>query len=154
MSYLINLLALLALALPLNVNATPYDINWTNSSLREDGVVLLDRDVDHYNIYWGTRPGDYQYTINTTRFRNKSPYPSQWTVEVTPDTDFYFVMTAVDTEDRESMYSNPGKLIMAPPPGAPTVQCAVTADLDGDGVVNGSDLAIMKRYFFTDGVMQ
>ena len=76
-------------------------ITWSAPLLREDGSTLDLADVAEYRIYYGTEPGDYQNQIdidgNSTLEGKVSGLKSG---------KYYVVVTAVDTDGRESLYSS------------------------------------------------
>jgi hypothetical protein len=80
---------------------TPADLSWVAPSEREDGTGLALSEIAGYRIYYGTKTGVYQNYIVI----------NDHTVEQTQIADvpagtYYVVMTAIDTEGRESDYSS------------------------------------------------
>lgn len=88
--------------------ATNYDtlsvnilgLKWTAPSAREDGSPLSPSEIAGFNIYYGTEAGDYQDQIIID-----DPSAENAQVEELPPGTYYLVVTAVDTDGRESLYS-------------------------------------------------
>jgi hypothetical protein len=74
-------------------------LSWTTPDRREDGTVLLISEILEYRIYYGTTAGDYQSQFNVDVASNTAQVP-----QLSAGT-YYAVVTAVDTEGRESLYS-------------------------------------------------
>ena len=74
---------------------------WTAPSQREDGTAIALSEIASYHIYYGTEPGDYQDEI----FIEDSSADEAQVVDIDTGT-YYAVVTAVDTEGRESLYSS------------------------------------------------
>ena len=75
-------------------------LSWTTPDQREDGAVLLISEVSEYRIYYGTSTGDYQNQVNVDTTSNTIQVPQL------PTGTYYAVVTAVDVEGRESLYSS------------------------------------------------
>ena len=73
--------------------------SWTTPDEREDGTTLLISEISEYRIYYGTTEGDYQSQVNIDVASNTVEVPQL------PAGTYYAVVTAVDTEGRESLYS-------------------------------------------------
>ncbi len=73
---------------------------WTTPELREDGTILINNEISSYRIYYGTEPGDYQDQIDIDSGSNSAQ------VQEIPSGTYYAVVTAVDTDGRESLYSD------------------------------------------------
>jgi hypothetical protein len=73
-------------------------LRWQAPTQNVDGSPLTD--LSGYVIYWGTSSRNYigSYTIN-------SPTTTEWEATV-PAGSYYFAMTAFDSENNESGYSN------------------------------------------------
>jgi len=74
-------------------------LTWTSPELREDGTVLINNEISGYRIYYGTTAGDYQYQVDVDSGSNSAQ------VSAIPSGTYYAVVTAVDTDGRESLYS-------------------------------------------------
>lgn len=71
---------------------------WTAPTRNTDGSPLTD--LAGYNIYYGTRPGDYRSSIHLD-----NPGLTTYVVEyLQPDT-YYFAMTAINSSGAESAFS-------------------------------------------------
>lgn len=84
------------------VTVKSYTVSWVTPSEREDGSPLSLSDIGGYLIYYGTVSGDYQdeFDINDGSITSVT----QADLVLTAGT-YYFVMTAYDTDGRESAYS-------------------------------------------------
>ena len=73
-------------------------LRWQAPTQNVDGSTLTD--LAGYRIYWGLSSRNYvdNHTIN-------SPLVTQWEATV-PAGEYYFALTAFDSEDNESAYSN------------------------------------------------
>ena len=97
------------------INKPLVQFMWTAPVEREDNSPLdPNTEIVEYRIYWGTAQGDYQNeisvagnTLYTDLDFNVLPLP------------LYLVMTAVDNDGRESMYSSESvfdRLVYPPKP--------------------------------------
>lgn len=93
-------------AFSISVNAQPTQstgsatINWTPPTEYTDNSPLTA--ISSYMIYYGTTSGVYPNQVAVT-----NPGLSSYTVDNLPgNTTYYFVMTAIDDQGRESNYSN------------------------------------------------
>ena len=75
-------------------------LSWTAPTQNEDGSTL--EDLDGYNIYWGTQPGNYP---NSVTIDNESV--TTYVVENLSPGSYEFVATSFNTSGVESRYSNP-----------------------------------------------
>ena len=69
---------------------------------REDGTPLVEGEISQIRFYSGNTTGDYSLPVNTTQG------VCQWVIDNTTITDgstLYIVVTAIDTDGRESVYS-------------------------------------------------
>lgn len=66
---------------------------------REDGTQLSPDEIAGFRIYWGARAGDYQNTIPL------NADVTSYTTEEFPLGSTFAVMTTIDTDGRESVYS-------------------------------------------------
>ncbi|MDH5388698.1 MAG: VCBS domain-containing protein [Gammaproteobacteria bacterium] len=80
---------------PININLT-----WNIPSEREDNTPLSLSAIGGYNIYYGSKQGQY---INTVSIEDGSA--ESYTFTDLPTGTYYFVVTTYDTDGRESMYS-------------------------------------------------
>jgi hypothetical protein len=97
-----------------------YTLSCTQPIEREDGTPLAIGEIAKNNFYVGTTPGNYTETIENL------PPTCSLTVDATAvaDGSYYYVVTVVDTDGRESMYSTPFVVTVqrVKPPKAPTWQ--------------------------------
>lgn len=75
-------------------------LNWTAPSQREDNSAIALSEIASYNISYGTTSGVYTSTVSIT----DSSAVSHTFTNFTSDT-YYFVITTIDTDGRESQYS-------------------------------------------------
>lgn len=112
-------------------------------------------DLDGYKVYYGTTArtgtcpqGGYQTTLDVG---NVTTYTLNG---LTDGQVYYFSVTAYDTSDNESCFSNEVSKLIAPDPTYGNADFATlaadwmqtktsTADVNSDGTVNGRDLGIM-----------
>ncbi len=73
-------------------------LSWTAPTLNTDGSPLSD--LAGYNIYYGTEPGNYSVTIHVD-----NPGLTTYVVEYLTPNDYYFVVTAINSNGIESRYS-------------------------------------------------
>ena len=98
MKYLLSLLLLLSFNL-FAVTA----ITGEPPTQREDGSAFdLKTELKGFNIYCGTASGDY---VDTYNFTGYTLPVTEWLIEL-PLGVSYCVVTTVDTDGRESLYSN------------------------------------------------
>ncbi len=74
-------------------------LNWTPPTLNEDGSPLTD--LAGYVLYYGLAPDSY-----TDQIELDNPGLSSYTADNLAPNTYYFVMTAVNSLDVESDYSN------------------------------------------------
>lgn len=90
-------------------------LSWEPDLARTDGTTMTADEIKHFTIYYGTEPGTYTKSFNTSDGMVRS-------IAITdlPPATYYVVVTTVDTGDRESSYSvERSKLVEAPPPPPP-----------------------------------
>jgi hypothetical protein len=75
-------------------------LTWTAPSAREDGSPLALSEIASYHIYYGIEPGDYQNEIDID-----DPSAKSAQVEALPSGTYYVVLTAIDMDGRESLYT-------------------------------------------------
>ena len=100
----------LAMSLPLascssgggGASIIAFGVEWTVPSTREDGTELLLSEVKEYRIYYGVEEGEYPDV-----FVVEDPSTLESQVSVLQPGKYFVVVTIVDTEDRESSYSEP-----------------------------------------------
>jgi hypothetical protein len=72
---------------------------WTSPEFREDGTILISNEISGYRIYYGTAPGDYQNQVDIDSGSNSAQ------ISAIPSGTYYVVVTAIDMDGRESLYS-------------------------------------------------
>ena len=122
--YLLGLLLLPAVAAA-NITVDPstepsYTITCTQPIEREDGTPLAIGEIAENRFYVGSSSGDYTDMISNL------PPTCSLTVDATAvaDGQYFYVVTAVDTDGRESTYSQEKVVTIqrVKPPKAPTWQ--------------------------------
>ena len=81
----------------------PPTLELTQPTQREDGSALSPSEIDSYRVYYGTAAGDYQIQVDIDPVNIEADLES-----LIGDLDtgiYYSVVTTVDTEGRESLYS-------------------------------------------------
>ncbi|PCI06685.1 MAG: hypothetical protein COB77_06260 [Gammaproteobacteria bacterium] len=88
----------------LGVNEASSTVNitltWTAPVEREDNSTLTLSEIAGYKVYYGSMQGQYDNSININDGNTES-----YTFTDFPADTYYFVITTVDTEGRESQYS-------------------------------------------------
>ena len=82
-------------------------IDWVAPTQREDGTPLLLSEIETYNLYYGSSPGDYLYTLDNANVTTGSVYISDF-----PRGTYYFVITTVTTDGLESCGSEEIEIII------------------------------------------
>jgi len=75
-------------------------LSWKAPVARTDGSSLPVREISGYRIYYGTKSRKYDYRIAI-----KGAYKDSYSVSDLPVDTYYFAMTTVDVDGRESGYS-------------------------------------------------
>ena len=95
-----------------NLFAADVVANWVAPTQREDNSILDISEIGGFRIYYGNSTGNYvnQVDINDGTL-------TTFTMTGLPEGNMYFVMTTIDTEGRESTYSNEvfTKIGLSPP---------------------------------------
>ena len=82
-------------------------INWVAPSEREDGTPLILSEIETYNLYYGSSPGDYLYSLDNAYVTTDSVYISDF-----PGGIYYFVITTVTADGLESRFSEEIEIII------------------------------------------
>ena len=82
-------------------------INWVAPTEREDGTPLILSEIETYNLYYGNNPGDYQFTLDNANVTTDSVFISDF-----PGGTYYFVITTIDSDGRESRFSEEIEIII------------------------------------------
>lgn len=94
-------------------------LTWMPPTKNTDGSPLTD--LASYKVYWGTAPGTYQ---NSAQVNN--PGLSSYVVEQLTPGAWHFVVTAINSRNVESAFSNPAmKTIASLPPEEESVTLTV-----------------------------
>lgn len=90
------------LLMPLSVIADTMDVNlsWQHATEREDNSELIIDDIQGHKIYYGTESDNY---VNSVLVHGNKVLA--YTINDLPYVDHYFVITTIDTDGRESVYS-------------------------------------------------
>ncbi len=76
-------------------------LSWGVSTTREDGSALAVNEVAGYRVYYGVDSGNYTDTIEV-----EGALVQGLDVKDIPAGEYYFTLTVLDAEGRESDYSN------------------------------------------------
>ena len=77
-------------------------LSWVAPSEREDDTALSLSEIGSYRIYYGVETGNYQVRIEIN-----DPTATQAQVTEIPPGTYFAVVTTVDSEGRESIWSAP-----------------------------------------------
>jgi len=77
-------------------------VSWTPPTLRADNTTLTMAEISGYRVYYGTTTGSYPNSVDIP-----DRTVQQLTVNNIPTGTYFFVMTTVDMEGRESAFSSP-----------------------------------------------
>jgi hypothetical protein len=93
-------------AFSLTVNSTApqtgsASLSWAAPTARSDGTPLSMSEISGYTLYYGSSAGNYSNSVDID-----DPFTTSITVTDLPVGTYYFVMTARDTDGRESGYSS------------------------------------------------
>lgn len=75
-------------------------VSWEPPFFREDGSFLSLVDVQGYRVYYGSAPGDYQERIDID-----GGLTAEVDLAGLPSGVYYLVVTSIDAQGRESLYS-------------------------------------------------
>lgn len=75
-------------------------VTWSAPSARANGDPLLLSEVAGYQIYYGTKAGNYPNQINVN-----DPTAESTQIEGLTSGTYYLVLTTIDSDGRESSYS-------------------------------------------------
>ena len=100
-----NLLPLLLLLLSFNLLAADAGLTWFAPDQREDNTAFSENEIAEFRVYYGTATGDYQNTISVKRADSTASTPLNLELVLPTGFTYYFVVTTVDLEGRESLYS-------------------------------------------------
>ena len=100
-----KLLFLLLLLLSFNLLASEAGLTWVGTDQREDGTAFTEDQTKEYRVYYGTVTGDYQTFVSIVRPDANTVTPLNLTLTLPTGFTYYFVVTTVDLEGRESLYS-------------------------------------------------
>ena len=115
-----NKLILLLCLISFNAEAVVYKIWWGHPTEREDNTALSMDEIAEYHVYYTDAYGGELFkTFKTWGVVGERGYMAWW--EPKPR-DFCLVMTTIDTDGRESLYS-PEKCFITDDPNAPVIQC-------------------------------
>ena len=76
-------------------------LSWVAPSEREDGTPIALSEIAGYRVYYGVTVGEYPHHFDITDSTSV-----QTNLQNLPPGDYVFVITTLDTDGRESEYSN------------------------------------------------
>jgi cell division septation protein DedD len=85
---------------PVVINYSDINLSWTAPSEREDNQPISLSDIAGYKIYYGTNQDNYNNSVNVDDGTAEG-----YTFENFSSGTYYFVVTTLDTDGRESKYS-------------------------------------------------
>ena len=100
-----HLLSLLLLLLSFNVFAADASLTWVAPVEREDNTAFAETEIAEFRVYYGIATGDYQTTVSVSRPDANAVTPESLTLTLPTGFTYFFVVTTVDLDGRESMYS-------------------------------------------------
>jgi hypothetical protein len=146
MKQIIWVFMLLMLLCP-NAQAESITVSWEAPTTNEDGTELLD--LAGYKIYYGnTQSGSYNQVIDVGIPGQNLEGREESTVNVAPEGQYYFAVTAYDTAWNESDYSNEVEVNFSGLPD--TNRWLVTMD-DIEGIFQANYLEPGKLTIWGDG---
>lgn len=96
-----NILLLILLLASFNVSALTVNLGWVPPVEREDNTPITEAEIAGYNVYYtDTKSGDYINSVFVAGGSTRSHV-----LQMSGATQYFIVVTAVDTEGRESQYS-------------------------------------------------
>ena len=94
-------LLLILLLASFNVSALTVNLSWVPPELREDNTPITEAELAGYNVYYtDTVTGDYQNSVFVPGGSTRN-----YKLTMSGALKYFIVVTAVDTDGRESMYS-------------------------------------------------
>jgi len=82
-------------------------INWDAPTERLDGTPLILSEIESYNLYYGNSPGDNPFFGDNLNVTSNSIYITDF-----PGGTYYFVITTVDEDGAESLFSEEIEIII------------------------------------------
>ena len=97
-----KILLLILLLASFNVSALTVNLGWVPPVFREDDTPITEAELAGYNVYYtDTQTGDYQKTVFVPGGSTRS-----YKLQMSGAIKYFVVVTAIDTEGRESVYSH------------------------------------------------
>ena len=90
-------------------------ITWVGAELREDGSAFTEKETKEYKVYYGIKTGVYDTAVSVTRPDANSIVPLGLTLTLPTGFTYYFVVTTIDIDGRESEYSQEVKIPFSSP---------------------------------------
>ena len=114
-------LLLLITLLSFNAFAADAALTWVAPVERIDNTALSETEIGSFKVYYGTATGDYKDVVSVNRVDANSATPLNLTLTLPTGFTYYFVVTTVDLDGRESVYSTEVSIPLDHAnPGAPT----------------------------------
>ena len=98
-------LILFLLFITFNVFASDASLTWVAPDQREDTTPFFENEIAEFRVYYGTATKDYQTVVNVKRADAGAATPLNLTLSLPTGFTYYFAITTVDLEGRESLYS-------------------------------------------------
>ena len=91
---------------PVGYETSLLPLEWTVPSEREDATALSIVEIQGYRIFYSKTKGSYPYT-DSILVNDGSAHQFTIPAQTIPSGKYFIVMTAIDTDGRESYYSDP-----------------------------------------------
>lgn len=98
-------LPLFLLLLSFNIFAADASLSWVAPVEREDGTAFTESEIKEFRVYYGTVTGDYMNSVAVARPDANAVTPLNLSLTLPTGFTYYFVVTTVDADGRESQYS-------------------------------------------------
>ena len=95
-----------------NVLAADTSLTWAAPIEREDSTAFSESEIKEFRVYYGTVAGDYQNVVPVARADISAVTPLELSLKLPTGFSYYFAVTAVDLEGRESLYSDEVSILL------------------------------------------
>ena len=102
---------LILLLLSFNAFASDAGLTWEAPVEREDNTAFAETEIMEFRVYYGTSPGVYTHTAFVRRV-DVGTTPLSITLTLPTGFTYYFAITTVDLQERESVKSKEVSLLL------------------------------------------
>ena len=102
---------LILLLLSFNAFASDAGLTWFAPVEREDNTAFAETEIMEFRVYYGTKPGVYTHTAFVRRV-DVGATPLSLTLALPTGFTYYFAITTVDLQERESGKSKEVSLLL------------------------------------------